>query len=253
MIDPTKLLAGIPTELRDPLLQCYREIVANFLEHRWEPSELNGGKFCEVVHTILDGALSGSFPTKPSKPRNMVDACRALEQVTADATRIGDKSLRIFIPRMLPILYDIRNNRGVGHVGGDVDPNFLDATAVHTMASWVLSELVRIFHNASVGAGTKPALIVKSKSRNIFYASHVDGYIYGYYNYVLQQAYEKFLLEHDLTNNVIAYRSVTKNGVKYCNCHFAEEAFQFVRSTPGCHIHCFDISKFFDKLSVDVL
>jgi hypothetical protein len=50
---------------------------------------------------------------------------------------------------MLPALYEIRNNRGVGHVGGDVDPNFLDATAVYGMASWALAELVRVFHNVS--------------------------------------------------------------------------------------------------------
>lgn len=54
------------------------------------------------------------------------------------------------IPRVLPILYEIRNNRNVGHVGGDVDPNFLDATAVHTMSSWVLAEFVRIFHNIGI-------------------------------------------------------------------------------------------------------
>jgi hypothetical protein len=54
---------------------------------------------------------------------------------------------------VLTALYEIRNNRGVGHVGGDVDPNFLDATAVYAMASWTLAELVRIFH----GVTTKQA------------------------------------------------------------------------------------------------
>ncbi len=54
--------------------------------------------------------------------------------------------LRILIPRLLPPLYEIRNNRGVGHVGGEVNPNLMDATAVYTMASWVLAELVRVFH-----------------------------------------------------------------------------------------------------------
>ena len=54
---------------------------------------------------------------------------------------------------MIPALYDIRNNRGVGHVGGDVDPNFMDATVVLAMAGWVLAELVRVFH----GVGTQEA------------------------------------------------------------------------------------------------
>jgi hypothetical protein len=50
---------------------------------------------------------------------------------------------------MLLPLYEIRNNRGVGHIGGDVDPNFLDSTAVYSMASWILAELVRIFHQVT--------------------------------------------------------------------------------------------------------
>jgi hypothetical protein len=50
---------------------------------------------------------------------------------------------------MLIALYEIRNNRGVGHTGGDVNPNFMDATAVYGMASWTMAELVRIFHAIS--------------------------------------------------------------------------------------------------------
>jgi hypothetical protein len=51
---------------------------------------------------------------------------------------------------MLPPLYEIRNNRNVGHVGGDVNPNQMDALAVFSIASWVMGELVRVFHGISV-------------------------------------------------------------------------------------------------------
>jgi hypothetical protein len=153
MLDPSKVLAGVPAGLRDPLFQCYQDIGTNFVEHRWEPSELNGGKFCEVVYSIVNGVISGHFPPKPSKPRNMLAACQALENTPAQANRVGDHSLRVLIPRVLPALYDIRNNRGVGHVGGDVNPNLMDATVVYGMASWTLAELVRIFH----GVPTKEA------------------------------------------------------------------------------------------------
>jgi len=150
MITPSQTLAAIPLGLRDPLVACYNEIARNFAEHRWEPAELNGGKFCEVVYTILDGAISGTFASKPSKPQKMRDACRALENNPINASRPGDRSLRILIPQILPVLYEVRNNRGVGHVGGEVDPNFQDAVAVFQMSSWVLAELVRIFHQVSL-------------------------------------------------------------------------------------------------------
>jgi hypothetical protein len=146
VIDPSRVLATLPQALREELLDSYQKIMSNYLERRWEPLELNGGKLCEVVYSIVDGALKGSFPANASKPANMLAACQALEKQSPDPNRVGDRSLRILIPRLLPMLYEIRNNRGVGHVGGDVDPNHMDAEAVQVMASWVTAELVRIFH-----------------------------------------------------------------------------------------------------------
>jgi hypothetical protein len=50
---------------------------------------------------------------------------------------------------MVVALYEIRNNRGVGHLGGDVDPNHMDAVAVLQMSKWIVAELVRIMHGMS--------------------------------------------------------------------------------------------------------
>ena len=149
MLTAATLFPILPATLRDELLKSFEEISAHYAESRWEPSELNGGKFCEVVYSIINGVLNNNVPANASKPANMLIACQALEQIPSAASRVGDRSLRILIPRMLPVLYEIRNNRGVGHVGGDVSPNFLDATAVHSMSSWVLAELIRIFHQLS--------------------------------------------------------------------------------------------------------
>jgi hypothetical protein len=151
VLEEQNLLQAIPEELRLELLAAYGHILRNFRESRWEPAELNGGKLCEVVYTILRGYVDGKFPNKPTKPKNMVDACRELEQVAPGSF---PRSVRIQIPRMLVALYEIRNNRGVGHVGGDVDPNHMDALCVLEMAKWVLSELVRIFHDVPTEKAT---------------------------------------------------------------------------------------------------
>jgi hypothetical protein len=145
------VLGAVPIGLRKPLLGAFGEIVTNFRQNRWEPSELNGGKLCEVVYTILRGYVDSTYPPTPSKPRNMVDACRGLEEA-------GDafpRSVRIQIPRMLIAMYEIRSNRGVGHVSGDVDPNRMDAVAVLYMAKWIVSELVRVFHEVDTATATR--------------------------------------------------------------------------------------------------
>ena len=146
-----KLLGVVPQSLEDEFLEKFREIERNFRERRWEPAELNGGKLSEVAYCILRGHVDGSFPTKSSKPGNFYDACLDLGK----ASPTFGRSVRIQIPRMLIGLYEIRNNRNVGHVGGDVDPNHMDAVCVLHMAKWVVSELVRVLHGIPVAQATE--------------------------------------------------------------------------------------------------
>src|SRR4051794_6317801 len=94
-LDPSKALAGVPNGLRTPLLAEFNKLASNFREGRWEPAELNGGKLCEIVYSILKGYTEGSFPSKPAKPKNMVDACRALEGAQG-----FPRSVRVQIPRV---------------------------------------------------------------------------------------------------------------------------------------------------------
>ena len=150
-ITPAETLVAIPNGLREPLLEAFAEIVRNFRENRWEPAELNGGKLCEVIYTILLGFTQGGYANTPTKPKNMVDACRELEK--ADQSQFP-RSIRVQIPRVLLALYEVRNNRGVGHVGGDVNPNHMDAMLVTSMSKWLVAELVRLFHKVSVAEAT---------------------------------------------------------------------------------------------------
>lgn len=138
-------LSSIPDALRNPLIKEYNNILQNYMERRWLPSELSGGKFCEIVYSIIDGMSRNSYPATPSKPRSMLNACKALENCTG-----LPRSLRILIPRILPSLYEIRNNRGVGHIGGDVDPNYMDSNIVVSMCGWIMAELIRVTHSVSI-------------------------------------------------------------------------------------------------------
>lgn len=149
-LKPADAFKSLPTGLRDDLLNAYSEIVRNFAERRWEPAELNGGKLCEAAYTIIRGVADGSFQPRSKKPRNMVDACKDMEKETAQP-----RSVKIQIPRMIVALYEIRNNRGVGHAGGDVDPNDMDATAVLYMSKWLVAELVRVLHTLTTTEATE--------------------------------------------------------------------------------------------------
>ena len=169
-MDPTTALSGVPQGLRQALLDAFGQIMRNFREGRWEPSELNGGKLCEVVYSILRGHIDGRMPSRPRKPSNMLDACRDLEKADAHAF---PRAIRVQIPRMLTAVYEIRNNRGVGHVGGDVDPNHMDSKIVVEMAKWIMADLVRVFHD--LGTAEATAVVEGLIERTLPVVWEVDG------------------------------------------------------------------------------
>ncbi len=157
---PAAAFGALPDGLRQDLLNAFSEIVRNYREHRWEPAELNGGKLCEAVYTVVAGHIDGKYAPRSAKPQNMVAACQALEKKTTAV-----RSLRIQIPRILIALYEIRNNRGVGHAGGDVDPNQMDATAVLYMSKWLVAELVRVLHDLTTEDAER--LVARLTSREV--------------------------------------------------------------------------------------
>ncbi len=150
-LNPSDAFAALPSGLRKDLLGAFNDIVTNFEQTRWGPAELDGGKLCEAALTILQGlAAGGTYEARSKKPRNMFDACKAMEQNTTQP-----RSVTIQIPRMIVALYEIRNNRGVGHAGGDIDPNEMDATAVLYMSKWIVAELVRNVHSLETAEATE--------------------------------------------------------------------------------------------------
>lgn len=171
-VELNQALSSLPDTLCNELVSELRHIQVSYYSRKWSPAELSGGRFCEIVYSILKGHVSGSYPSHASKPRNFLAACQALEQETA-----LPRSFRILIPRLLPALYEVRNNRGVGHVGGDVDPNYMDSSLVLSTTSWVVSELIRVLHSLTLDEAQQivsrlsshksPAVWVSSVTRRV--------------------------------------------------------------------------------------
>lgn len=136
------LFATLPVILVDNLERSFFEILSNYKEGRFEPSELNGGKFCEIVYRILEFHTdpNNNFTPLGGHIHNFKQSCRKFEPLTA-----FPESIRFHIPDLLIAIYTIRNKRGVGHVGGEIDPNEIDSHLILNTSKWVLCELVRIF------------------------------------------------------------------------------------------------------------
>jgi hypothetical protein len=143
------VLANLPSTLRAELIAELNGVEQNYREGRWKPAELDGGRLCEVVYSVLRGHVDGKLPSSTLRVSNLPQLCRDLEKATG-----VPQSVRITIPRMLIALYELRNNRGVGHVTGEVNPNHMDATVVVAMSKWLVADVVRIFHNVDTKTAT---------------------------------------------------------------------------------------------------
>ncbi|MCW8417623.1 reverse transcriptase/maturase family protein [Fluoribacter dumoffii] len=93
------------------------------------------------------------------------------------------------------------------------------------------------------------------KKRPVLYASHADSHIYSYYAHLLSEKYEKFLLNKDLANHVLAFRKIPKpqSEKNMCNIDFANYAFKEIVSRGNCVALVIDIKGFFDNLDHEIL
>jgi hypothetical protein len=133
-----------PADLSKALIDSYREIESNYVLRKWKASELDSGHFVEAARRVLELELTGTFTKTSDQLSKFTDAVlKQYEQAT------GDESYRMLIPRALKAIYNIRNKRGVGHVGG-VSPNEMDATYILYTVKWVLAEIVRLTSGASI-------------------------------------------------------------------------------------------------------
>lgn len=141
--DFVTIFNNIPKELKENLEKHFKEIILNYRENRWEPSELNGAKFSEVVFRILEWYTNEDhfYTAFGNKIEPFNDKLRQFENKSK-----FPNTIRFHIPKMLTVIYSLRNDRGVGHVGGDINPNHMDSVTVLYMTKWIMAELIRIFH-----------------------------------------------------------------------------------------------------------
>ena len=125
----------------------YEELKRAYSNGQYDACGLRAGRFSEVMVRVLQNELTGSYTPLGQQLRPIDQETSALERTPKSA---GPDSLRIIMPRSLSFLYTLRNKRGIGHEGGDVDANEIDAATCVRTADWCLSELVRVVHEVSL-------------------------------------------------------------------------------------------------------
>jgi hypothetical protein len=133
-------LAPIPATLRDRLVERYGSLKQAYVNGQFDACGLRAGRLCEILLRVLQHELSGSHTPLGTRLKAFDIECAELERTPKEA---GPESLRLIIPRGLNFLYTLRNKRGFGHEGGDIDANEIDAATAVRIADWCIAELIR--------------------------------------------------------------------------------------------------------------
>ena len=141
-------LGGIDKTVRKKIVDSYIELKRNLAESRLDAAGLNAGKLCEASIRHLQNRAFGTSTPFGKTISNFADECRKI--ISAPSGPNITESEKTILPRALVFLYTMRNKRGIGHIGGDVDPNSIDGALIGRVSDWIVCELIRVHHNLSL-------------------------------------------------------------------------------------------------------
>ena len=168
-VESRLVAGGIQQGLIDPLIAAFSEARRNHYLGGHRLAEVEGGRFCEAAYRVLEHIVDGS--STPLSAR--LDVGKLTQRLANQPIGSVGDSVRLHIPRVLRVIYDIRNSRDAAHLSDGIDPNIQDSSLVIACLNWVMAELVRLHHG--IGADGAASLINHLVIRTVPVIQEFDG------------------------------------------------------------------------------
>lgn len=146
LVERQTLLANLtpPFEgtLAAALIDEYISVERRYVQRDWEPAELDGGQFSEILARIIYHLDSGTL----SLSKGFDDCVKYIEneQVTH---HIQPRQQTLHLSRVLRTIYKFRSQRGAVHISPSYSPNQMDAKLIAECVRWAFAETLRVFWN----------------------------------------------------------------------------------------------------------
>lgn len=127
------------------MLNHFAGIRKAYFSRDWETCCTKAGKFIEA---LLKGI---HFYTTGNKPKRILVGTE-IDRLTNLPKDSQNESIRLLIPRVCRSLYYIASDRGARHDITGFDPSRMDAQMASSSASFLLAEMVRLFHPGNIPA-----------------------------------------------------------------------------------------------------
>ena len=135
-----ELVPPIDGLLAAQMIDEYISIERRFVLGDWEPAELDGGQFAEILSRILYHIDSGNL----NYTRSVSDCLMYLGNDNATHHHAPRKEL-LHMAKVLGAVYKFRSDRGAVHISPIYEPNHMDSKLIIENVRWLFAETLRIF------------------------------------------------------------------------------------------------------------
>lgn len=131
------LSSHIDTSIVHDLIETYEELLSKHRTGDLEGALAKAGRFVEHTLRAIEYLRTSRILTEIKSVQQTI---KQLENQTTLS-----ESLRLLIPRVVGMSYSLRNKRDAVHVK-EIDPTQIDISLTVASASWVIAELIRLYH-----------------------------------------------------------------------------------------------------------
>lgn len=144
LIEKEQLIKQLAPPLDDPLItQLVTEFISmekRYIQRDWEPTELDGGQYCEILARIVYHADSGNLNRTKS-----VEDCVGYVENDKVSHAVQPRHNAIHLVRVIKTAYKFRSQRGAVHISPNYDANHLDSKFLIECVRWLMNEFLRVF------------------------------------------------------------------------------------------------------------
>jgi hypothetical protein len=150
LVDKTTLISQLAPPLDATLTRTlvdeFISLERRFIQRDWEPAQLDGGQFCEVLARILYHQDSANL----SPAKDIGDCLTYIEDLKAQNKHLmSPRHDALHLVRVLRTTYKFRSQRGGVHISPTYKPNHMDSKVIMDMVRWCFAETLRIFWKGS--------------------------------------------------------------------------------------------------------
>ncbi len=135
-----QLAPPLDTQLVPELIDEFVSLERRYIQREWEPTQLDGGQFCELLARIVYHADSGNL----NRSKDLQDCISYINNDQVSHV-IQPRHDAIHIGRVLGTVYKFRSQRGAVHISPTYKPNHMDSKFVVDGVRWLFAEALRIF------------------------------------------------------------------------------------------------------------